>query len=328
MKRTQAMHQWLQAMKLGNYQLTPLAGDASFRRYLRLQKGNGRTFIVMDAPPPHEDVRPFIKLGLLLHQAGLRTPCIIAQNISEGFLLLEDFGDTTWASALHQGHGVAPLFTDALQQLSKLQMIHVKQDLPHFDALRLRRECALWTDWYLPHVMGQALTPTLRDALLNELIMLFSPLLSLPAVVVHLDFHSRNLMLATDGLPLGVIDFQDALIGAITYDIASLLYDCYQDYPETERQYWSHAFFDTLSLHQQQYFNGVSHWHGMVRLTAMQRHLKAMGIFTRLAIRDGKQQFLNELPLTFKHLQQEFHSITIPQHYAINTFLTMHINHE
>ncbi len=328
MNRTQSIHHWLHTIKKDDYQLSPLAGDASFRRYLRLCNNKGDRYILMDAPPPHEDVRPFIEVGALLHQAGLRTPSIIEKNVSEGFLLLEDFGDTTWAAALQQGQAVEPLFADALKQLSKIQAINTDQGLPHFDALRMRRECALWTDWYLPHATETPLSPALRDTLLDELTALFSPLLSLPKVVVHLDFHSRNLMLPADGLPLGVIDFQDALMGSITYDIASLLYDCYQDYSETKRQYWSHTFFHQLPLKQQQHFNNASDWHQAVRLTAMQRHLKAMGIFTRLATRDGKQQFLNEIPLTFKHLQQEMETIKLPKNYAISSFLTTHINHE
>jgi len=228
---------------------------------------------------------------------------VIARNEVDGLLLLEDFGDTTWAVALQQGVALAPLLDDALRQLHRLQSIATTVDLPLFDAQRMRRECALWTDWYLPHI-GKPLAEGERERTLDAMLALFAPVLALPQVVVHLDFHSRNLMLPNDGMPLGVIDFQDAVIGPVTYDLASLLYDCYQDYPEALRQQWSYNFFAALPEQLRQAFDDAAHWHRCLRLTAMQRHIKAIGIFTRLAHRDGKQQFLDEIPLTRKHLRE------------------------
>jgi len=128
---------------------------------------------------------------------------------------------------------------------------------------------------------------------------------SLPRVPVHLDYHSRNLMLPAGGLPLGVIDFQDAVLGPVTYDLASLLYDCYQDYPESDRRHWSELFFSRFTTEATGFFENFETWHHALRLTAMQRHIKAIGIFARLAWRDDKRQFLDEIPLTHQHLMQE-----------------------
>jgi len=302
--RQALIEQWLDAVLATDYQLSPLAGDASFRRYIRVHH-DGQQSMLMDAPPEHEDVRPFLRVASLLAHHGVHTPKVIAHNEADGLLLLQDFGDVTWAAALQQGAPLAPLLDDALQQLHQIQSIATTVDLPLFDAERMHRECALWTDWYLPRVAGVNLSETDREHTLAALMELFAPLLALPQAVVHLDFHSRNLMLPKAGMPLGVIDFQDAVIGAVTYDLASLLYDCYQDYPEAVRQQCSHAFFAALPDHLQQPFVDADHWHRSLRLTAMQRHIKAIGIFARLAHRDGKQQFLDEIPLTRKHLLEE-----------------------
>jgi aminoglycoside/choline kinase family phosphotransferase len=309
--RQALIERWLDAVLATGYQLSPLAGDASFRRYIRVHHDDQHSML-MDAPPEHEDVRPFLRVATLLANHGVRTPQVIAHNEVDGLLLLEDFGDTTWAAALQKGTALAPLLDNALQQLHRIQSIATTVDLPLFDAERMRRECALWTDWYMPHIAGVSLSEAEREHSLDAMMKLFSPLLDLPQVVVHLDFHSRNLMVPNGGMPLGVIDFQDAVIGPVTYDLASLLYDCYQDYPEALRQQWSHSFFIALPQQLQQAFDDAAHWHRCLRLTAMQRHIKAIGIFTRLAHRDGKRQFLEEIPLTRKHLDEEIVSCNVP----------------
>jgi len=293
--------------------IASLAGDASFRRYFRI-KCNDVNYVLMDAPPEKEDVQPFLRVLGWMAQAVLRTPALVAQEHEEGFLLLEDFGDVTWAAHLRQGGDIAPLMRDALRQLHLLQAA-VPEALPVFDVPRMQRECDLYLDWYLPQVAAYTPSQAERDAFHAALLAILTELAALPRVPVHLDYHSRNLMLpqldGLGGLPLGVIDFQDAVAGPVTYDLASLLYDCYQDYPEEMRREVSESFFASLPLALSAPFVDVDDWHRLLRLTAMQRHIKAIGIFARLAFRDGKRQFLDEIPLTRRHLRDEMQALGI-----------------
>jgi len=290
--------------------IAKLAGDASFRRYFRLHC-EGVAYVLMDAPPQHEDVMPFLRVLDWMGQAGLRTPAVIGRDIELGFLLLEDFGDTTWAVHLKQGGDVGPMMHDALRQLHLLQASTPSQALADFDVPRMQRECDLYLDWYLPRVAGRSASQQEKEAFHAALLPLLAELAALPRVPVHLDYHSRNLMLPVNGLPLGVIDFQDAVHGPVTYDLASLLYDCYQDYPESVRRNYSEQFFAALPDALRAPFADADDWHRALRLTALQRHIKAIGIFARLAYRDGKLQFLDEIPLTRKHLREEMAALAI-----------------
>jgi len=287
--------------------IEPLAGDASFRRYFRLES-KGVAYVLMDAPPEKEDVQPFLRVLAWMAEAGLRIPELLAKDTVQGFLLLEDFGDVTWAVDVQRGGDVAPLMADALRQLSLLQAT-APPGLAVFDVSRMQRECDLYLDWYLPQVAGDAPSQVERDDFHAAFLPSLTELANLPRVPVHLDYHSRNLMLpqldGRGGLPLGVIDFQDAVSGPVTYDLASLLYDCYQDYPESMRSDYSEQFFSSLPRELSSRFDGFGNWHRLLRLTAMQRHIKAIGIFARLAYRDGKRQFLDEIPLTRRHLRDE-----------------------
>jgi len=288
--------------------IQPLAGDASFRCYYRVSR-DADEFVLMDAPPEHEDVRPFLAVRDWFEQAGLRVSRLESENLQSGFLLLEDFGDETWAKHATSGADLSPLFTDALRQLHILQASEPVMDLPVFDVARMQRECDLYLDWYLPYLAGKDPTVAERKDFHLGLADTMEMLADLPSVPVHLDYHSRNLMLADGGLPLGLIDYQDAVMGPLTYDLASLLYDCYQDYPEAQRSHWSHIFYQSLPEHLQASFTDFEHWHRVLRLTALQRHIKAIGIFARLAYRDGKHQFLDEIPLTRKHLLEEMQAL-------------------
>jgi len=199
-----------------------------------------------------------------------------------------------------------------LRQLHILQATSPSFELPNFDVLRMQRECELYLDWYLPKVVGYLPSEPERTAFHAALLPYLQRLQVLPQAAVHLDYHCRNLMVPKGGLPLGIIDFQDAVLGPITYDLASLLYDCYQDYPESLRREWSAHFFSALSDARQTHFTDFNDWHEALRLTAFQRHVKAIGIFARLAYRDGKQNFLNEIPLTKKHLQDDMATLNLP----------------
>ena len=303
--------QWLNTVWNHVFEIKPLAGDASFRRYFRVYQSE-KTYVLMDAPPEKEDVTPFLNVCAWLQSIGMRVPKILAKDLEQGFLLLEDFADQTWSTYLASGGEMQLLFADALRQLHILQSAKVDLALPVFDIARMQRECDLYLDWYLPKVMQYVPTVDERKQFHADILPYLKHLSELPQAAVHLDYHSRNLMLPTDGLPLGVIDFQDAVIGPITYDLASLLYDCYQDYPEHLRRQYSDMFFHALPKRWQLHFEDSSAWHKSLRITAFQRHLKAMGIFARLAYRDGKKQFLEEIPLTRKHFNDEITYLDIP----------------
>jgi len=299
---------WVQKNLDKSAEVSPLAGDASFRSYHRVL-WDRQYYVLMDAPPDKEDVQPFLKVRSWLHDAGLNVPKIIKQDINHGYLLLEDFGDTTWAVFLQENGIQNHLFEDGLRQLHQLQTSQAPSFLPVFDMERMRTECDLYLDWYLPYVKQVQPTQAMRHLFHNTMKPSLIALDALPKVPVHLDYHCRNLMLPQQKTPLGVIDFQDAVLGTPTYDIASLLYDCYQDYPESIRRYWSQKFYQALPFVVQASFHSFDHWHKMVRLSAMQRHFKALGIFARLAYRDGKIQFLDEIPLTHHHLLEESHAL-------------------
>ncbi len=307
--RLEQAKQWL-TKQFSHFEIQKLAGDASFRRYFRVLTTDN-TYVLMDAPPEKEDISPFIHICDWLAENQLRVPQIIIRNQSQGFLLLEDFGDITWSIYLKQNNDIAPIFEDALQQLHRLQTITNTLELPYFDITRMQRECDLYLDWYLPHIKGLTPSPKQRQSFHHALQPLLAEIHALPQAVVHLDYHSRNLMVPKDGLPLGIIDFQDAVIGPVTYDLASLLYDCYQDYPETERRYWSQYFFAKLNNKYKSSFQDSEAWHHAVRLTSLQRHIKVLGIFARLAHRDGKTQFLDEIPLTHQHCMQELQALSL-----------------
>ncbi|MDX8384116.1 MAG: phosphotransferase [Ghiorsea sp.] len=306
---------WLASLpQYQGFLIQPLAGDASFRRYFRVTLPNQAhpSLVLMDAPPTKEDVTPFLQVQAWLEASGLTVPKLIQQDLQQGFLLLEDFGDNTWAVALSQGCASTPLFENALQQLHTLQASTTNLELPLFDVPRMQKEADLYLDWYLPHIKSHTPSPAEREKFHQVLLPSLQAIASLPQAPVHLDYHSRNLMLPKQGLPLGIIDFQDAVLGPITYDLASLLYDCYQDYPETERLAWSKHFFQTLPSQHHAHFQGdFQQWHHALRLTSMQRHIKVLGIFARLAYRDGKQQFLDEIPLTKKHFIEESNALDI-----------------
>jgi aminoglycoside/choline kinase family phosphotransferase len=315
--RQQQAGDWVRSLLGEESVLQMLAGDASFRRYFRVLRGSEH-FVLMDAPPGKEDVSSFLMVQAWLMDAGLRVPKLIHEDRDQGFLLLEDFGDRSWALHLtsedHQNISLNDLFEDALSQLTVLQSSDPPASLPPFDIARMQRECDLYLDWYLPRVSGYLPGDREREEFYQAVLPLLKEIEALPYVPVHLDYHSRNLMLPGDALPLGVIDFQDAVSGPVTYDLASLLYDCYQHYPEELRCFWSRKFYDSLVSEQRVLFVGFESWHRSLRLTAMQRHIKATGIFARLAHRDGKQQFLDEIPLTRCHLLEELDYLGLEQH--------------
>lgn len=305
---------WVKSHLGDDCQIQTLTADASFRRYFRVVQKE-QSYVLMDAPPEKEDVGPFLAVRDWLDEAHVRVPDLIAVDQAQGFLLLQDFGDMTWsthlASSATPDNAALELFADARNQLSTLQRSTPSTALPRFDVVRMQRECDLYLDWYLPKVADYQPGASDKKAFHASMLPLLYQLEALPQSPVHLDFHSRNLMLPEGSLPLGVIDFQDAVVGPVTYDLASLLYDCYQNYPEGLRRQQSELFFNQLPLDVKSEFDGFEDWHRALRLTAMQRHIKAIGIFSRLAFRDGKHHFLSEIPLTRVHLTEELVALGI-----------------
>ena len=280
--------------------LRPASSDASFRRYFRLDSDRAGTRIAMDAPPEREDSRQFVKVARLFGQAGVSTPHILADDLARGFLLLTDLGQTTYLQALEAGTDHGPLYGDALDSLVRIQAASSPGELPPYDRERLLTELRLFPDWYVARHLRVTLGPDERAALEDAFELLIASALAQPAVYVHRDYHSRNLMVLAGGNP-GVLDFQDAVLGAPTYDLVSLLRDAYVEWPQ-ERQidwaarYWQRARAAGVPVPE----DFAELWRAMEWM-GLQRTLKVLGIFARLFYRDGKDRYLADLPLVMRH---------------------------
>lgn len=275
--------------------IEPASSDASFRRYFRVCSGN-QSWIVMDAPPDKEGIQPFVNIARFLSQHGLHAPDIIAEHHEQGFLLLSDLGKTPYLDALNDD-SADDLYGDAINSLIHMQSLATDSiSLPRYDAALLRQELELFPEWFLTRHL-QIETPDFIEPLFDTLI---ESALNQPQVIVHRDYHSRNLMVF-DGNNPGIIDFQDAVIGPISYDLVSLLRDCYIAWPEDKVQQWVQCYFDRAQ--QQGLLNGTSfdtflRWFDLM---GVQRHLKVLGIFCRLNYRDNKPHYLAGLPQTFRY---------------------------
>jgi aminoglycoside/choline kinase family phosphotransferase len=273
--------------------LAPASADASFRRYFRATLADGRSLIAMDAPPEHEDCRPFVKVAALLRAAGLNAPEVIDRNLEEGFLLLTDLGSVTYLDALNEDNASA-LMHDAISALVKWQLATRPGELPPYDENLLRRELALFPEWYVGRHLGRSLDDAQRsawNALCEDLVR---SALAQSAVYVHRDYMPRNLMVC-DPNP-GVLDFQDAVIGPITYDIASLTRDAFLSWDEARvldwaARYWEAARRARLPVDA----DFAEFWRGLEWM-GLQRHLKVLGIFARLTHRDGKAKYVADTP--------------------------------
>lgn len=279
--------------------LTPASADASFRRYWRVQAG-GRSYIVMDAPPEKEDCRPFLRVAGLFAAAGAHVPTIHAQDLAAGFLLLEDLGTATFLDSLNRGADARPLYAAATDALIRIQQASRPGLLPDYDRALLERELRLFPDWYLAKELRCELAPHDEAVLRSAFEALLANSLAQPKVFVHRDYHSRNLMVS-DPLP-GVVDFQDAVYGPITYDLVSLLRDAYIAWEEARVidwavRYWEQARAAGLPVHADfaEFYRDFE-WMGA------QRQLKVVGIFARLCHRDGKPGYLADIPRVLGYL--------------------------
>jgi aminoglycoside/choline kinase family phosphotransferase len=298
-----------------------LAGDASFRRYDRLQM-NGTTAVLMDAPPPQEDVRPFLRVAQLLHGLGLSAPRILAEDVAAGLLLLEDFGDLTYTRLLLEGADEDRLYQlaiDLLVELHRAPPPNADSGIPPYDDARLLTEAGLLVDWYLPAISGEPTPPALREEYLEIWRGVLPVARAVPERLVLRDFHVDNLMLLDerDGVAAcGLLDFQDAVMGPVTYDLVSLLEDARRDVPAplaaamTERYLAASPALDRGAFEASYAVMGA------------QRNAKIVGIFTRLCVRDGKPHYLHHIPRVWRLLEQDLrHKALAP----VKAWLDRHI---
>ncbi len=331
--RLAALDAWLASTLAGRaYTLAPASADASFRRYFRVslerEAHGARTLIAMDAPPPMEDCRPYVHVARLLVDAGVNAPRVLAQDLDRGFLLLTDLGATTYLDALNASSALreeaasagppqargAPsgggarsalrgddLYVDAIDALVRWQAATREGELPPYDEALLRRELDLFPDWYLAKHLGLAIDSATRETLERTFALVLANNVAQPRVYVHRDYHSRNLMVSSPNP--GVLDFQDAVEGPITYDLVSLLRDAYVAWDE-ERQidwavrYWERARKARLPVDA----DFGTFWRDFEWM-GVQRQLKVLGIFARLWHRDGKAGYLADMPLVTAHLR-------------------------
>jgi aminoglycoside/choline kinase family phosphotransferase len=300
-KRLVEIIEWLKSEFDDDFIIEPASSDASFRRYFRVTRGD-LSQIVMDAPPEQEDVRPFINVAKLFAKVGVNVPEIILEEKKQGFLLLTDLGTVSYLEKLDAEHSDI-LYMDALNTLFVLQsrIDTVDSQLPAYDGSLLMREMGLFQEWFLDRLLEVRLSE--RDQLgldkgKDELVM---AALEQPQVCVHRDYHSRNLMVTSERNP-GIIDFQDAVIGPVTYDLVSLLRDCYISWPEEKIEEWLQIYHRRLinagiiSVDFDQFY----YWFDLM---GVQRHLKAIGIFSRLKLRDGKEGYLGDIPRTVDYVR-------------------------
>ena len=301
MQREQEMFSWL--LTVWGEQipvLQPVSGDASFRRYFRAQLADGRHYIVMDAPPQQEDCQPFVKVAKLLRDGGVNVPQIVQANLAQGWLVLSDFGDETFLAALDT-HPAHDLYLQAIQTLLGIQRVMPGDVVPPYDRERLLRELQLFENWYLVRHLGVTLTDAERAALDVLFARLLDNIAAQPTVLVHRDYHSRNLMVTEQGL--GVLDFQDAVAGAITYDLVSLLRDAYVDWDEAQVIDWAIRYWDEARRSGLPVQADFGEFYRDFEWMGLQRHLKVLGIFARLNVRDGKPVYLNDIPRVLAYVR-------------------------
>ncbi len=285
--------------------LRPASSDASFRRYFRVDAADGGSFIVMDAPPPQENVQPFIDVANLFAATSVTVPTILAQDVAQGFLLLTDLGGTTYLSVLNNDTA-HKLYLDAIDALVLLQSQSKPGVLPDYDRALLHRELMLFPDWYLSKHLGATLTDT-QTAELNKVFdILLANNLAQPQVYVHRDYHSRNLMVLERGNP-GILDFQDAVYGPLTYDLVSLLRDAYVEWDEEMVLDWAIRYWERARRAGLPVNPDIDAFYRDFEFMGLQRHLKVLGIFARLCHRDGKDAYLKDLPLVMAYTRKTAH---------------------
>jgi N-acetylmuramate 1-kinase len=322
MQRQQQLTEWLHNLFPNEHiSLAPASADASFRRYFRATFADGHTRVVMDAPPQHENCKPFLHVAKLFEGAGTHVPHVYAQDIEQGFLLLSDLGSITYLQALTVANARG-LYDAATDALIKIQLASREYELPPYDKALLLREMRLFPEWYIAKHLKITLSEAQNAKLETVLERIVANNLAQPRVYVHRDYHSRNLMYIECPLPNplpqageeaneksnfltspGILDFQDAVYGPITYDLASLFKDAYIHWEEAEIIDWLVRYWEKARKAGLPVNNDFSEFYRDYEWMGVQRHLKVLGIFARLYHRDGKDGYLNDLPLVMAYLR-------------------------
>ncbi|ESS73130.1 aminoglycoside phosphotransferase [Methyloglobulus morosus KoM1] len=314
-----SMLDWLKNdLRLPVERCEPASSDASFRRYFRITLPD-QQLVVMDAPPDRENIKQFIKVAELFKLSDVQIPVIYHQNLDDGFLVLEDFGSQSFLDKVNADNANG-LYGNALASLLKLQVNtgHDKAALPRYDEALLQRELGIFEDWFIEQALGLKMPTTIWD---NVRCILVESALEQPVTCVHRDYHCRNLMVLGDN-SMGIIDFQDAVIGPVTYDLVSLLRDCYIAWPQNQVALWASQYYQMLKQ------AGViacelpqfTRWFDLM---GMQRHLKAIGIFSRLNLRDGKSGYLKDIPRTLNYVMAQAQAY--PELDGFHNFLQQHV---
>jgi len=309
--RMRRLSEWVKAQFPGlAFEITSASSDASFRRYFRVTLADRSTRIVMDAPPEHEDCRPFLHVAELFAAAGAHVPHVYAANPEEGFLLLADLGNTSYLAALEADRAgreaserARTLYREACAALIALQGASRPGALPDYDRALLLRELRLFPEWYVGKHLGISLSAAQETTLSGVFDALLENALAQPQVFVHRDYHSRNLMLTETRNP-GILDFQDAVVGPITYDLVSLLRDAYIDWEEEQELDWAIRYWEAARRAALPVRADFSEFWRDYEWMGVQRQLKVLGIFARLFYRDGKELYLQYLPRVMGYLRR------------------------
>jgi len=307
-QRLQQLREWAQQQfHTLSIRIEPASGDASFRRYFRLFLPES-SYILMDAPPDKEDSRPFVRIAACLHEMGVCAPQVLQENVEAGFYLLTDLGHRQYLAELHSG-SVEQLYRDAIDALLRIQRQggRYQQLLPPYDLKLLNTEMQLFVDWYLCRHLGMELTATQTNVIMQTFALLADSALAQPRVFVHRDYHSRNLMYLDESVSTvchnpGILDFQDAVWGPVTYDLVSLLRDCYIQWPDALIEQWLAYHYDQLHADTLLKNIDIDQYRQWFDLMGIQRHLKATGIFARLNYRDNKPGYLGDIPRTLGYV--------------------------
>ncbi|MHB1676103.1 MAG: aminoglycoside phosphotransferase family protein [Sulfuriferula sp.] len=302
MQRQQLIQSWLENL-FPNLSpvLSPASADASFRRYFRANLSNGEHYIVMDAPPQHEDCRPFISVAELFAGAGVNVPRVLQQNQQQGFLLLTDFGDATYLGQLDSANAHL-LYRDAIDALIQIQQASQAGVLAEYDRAALARELQLFPEWYIAKHLGKVLSAEQDRHLQNVFARLLDNNLAQGQVFVHRDYHSRNLMVTTPNP--GILDFQDAVFGPITYDLVSLFRDAYISWDEEIVLDWVIRYWEKARRVHLPVPADFADFYRDFEWMGMQRHLKVLGIFARLYHRDGKMAYVQDMPRVLAYVRR------------------------
>jgi aminoglycoside/choline kinase family phosphotransferase len=284
--------------------LRPASDDASFRRYFRVDAApaHGGSLIAMDAPPPMEDCGPFVHAAQVLGRSGISVPRVLATDLPRGFLLLEDFGSVTYLSRLDEASAPA-LYADAMRALVSMQAASEPDAFPAYDRELLLRELNLYPDWYVAKHKGVTLSDAERAVLDAAFEAILANVLAQPRATVHRDYHSRNLMVLPGERNPGILDFQDAVHGPITYDLVSLLRDAYVRWEEEQVLDWAIRYWERARAAGLPMPAEFGDFYRDFEWMGLQRHLKVLGIFARLHHRDGKDRYLADMPLVLRYVR-------------------------